>query len=453
MILLGILLLSCVCLVIIRNTEEKKDEIRSEERLVLNIDPDNVNYLYWKYPGRALSFKKEDGKWTYKEDSEFPVDEEKIRNLVSIFHDFRSAFVIEKPEDISEYGLDEPVCTIHLTEEEANFEILLGSYSMIDEQRYVSVGDGNVYLIRQDPFRDFQIAYTDLIRNDEIPAFEQAEKITVSAEDTFCLEYLENSQSSLCAEDVYFIRTEDGMLPLDTGKVEAFLDSIRSLSLTELVTYQATDEKLASCGLTDPETVIEVTADGGQTAFTVSIGLDREKAAEKEEKGESLEGVTAYVRLNQSKIIYEMADEQYPEITKASADTLRHEELFTASFDQVESIEAELDGETYTITVKKDEETGETVFLFDGNEFDSREIKNSLLSLKTSGYTGEEPEKKAELSLLIHLDSETSPELRMVFYRYNGTDCIAEIQGETVSFTPRGPVIDLIEALNKVILG
>lgn len=68
--------------------------------------------------------------------------------------------------DYGQYGLDDPICTIHITAGDTDYEILLGNYSTMDSQRYVSTGDGNVYLASSDPLSSFNCTIRDLIANE-----------------------------------------------------------------------------------------------------------------------------------------------------------------------------------------------------------------------------------------------------------------------------------------------
>lgn len=97
------------------------------------------------------------------------MNEEKIGSLLAQFEKFGVSFIIEKVEDWGQYSLDTPVCTIHMETEEDSYEILLGDYSAMDSERYVSVGDGNAYLVKNDPLDQFAIEISDVILHDEIP--------------------------------------------------------------------------------------------------------------------------------------------------------------------------------------------------------------------------------------------------------------------------------------------
>ena len=104
--------------------------------------------------------------------------------LHSPFEAMGAAFIIEEPASLSEYGLDDPVCTIELTTEGGDYTILLGDYSTMDEQRYVSIGDGKVYLAVSDPLDEFDTTLADLIQNDAVPDFETVTAVTFSGRRT-----------------------------------------------------------------------------------------------------------------------------------------------------------------------------------------------------------------------------------------------------------------------------
>ncbi len=80
----------------------------------------------------------------------FPWTGKKIAALLVQLREFGVSFMTEKVEDWGQYGLDTPVCTIHMETEEDTYEILLGDYSDMNSERYVAIGDGNAYLVKDD---------------------------------------------------------------------------------------------------------------------------------------------------------------------------------------------------------------------------------------------------------------------------------------------------------------
>lgn len=151
-ILLGVLAAACIAAFAVLHLEQRQEEIAESGETVLEIDPDAVQSLSWEYEGETLAFHRDGDGWLYDDDEAFPVDGEKIQELLGQFEAFGAAFVITDVEDYAQYGLDDPTCTIQLSTEEESYTIELGNYSNMDEQRYVSTGDGNVYLAVSDPW-------------------------------------------------------------------------------------------------------------------------------------------------------------------------------------------------------------------------------------------------------------------------------------------------------------
>lgn len=353
-VLLGVLVVLCIAVLAVSQHEEKKEQIKNGEKIILEIPADSVTALSWTNEEGTFSFTK-GSSWTYDGDNAFPVDRQKIENLISQFESFTAAFTIENVEDEAMYGLDEPVCTISVTTEEETYQLKLGDFSKMDAQRYVSIGDGCAYLVSHDPLEEFDAVLRDMILDDTIPAFDSAEEIKFTGIENYTITQEPDGQS-ICADDVYFT---DGR-PLDTSNVESFLTALQALSLTDYASYNASDEELQEFGLDDPDLMIELkyTADekenkSGSVVISVSRSPEEVEAYEKavEQGDENLPTVTCYARVDQSQIVYQISQNDYNELTAVSYDVLRHQKLFTASFDTVTSIDVELDGEEYTLAM------------------------------------------------------------------------------------------------------
>ena len=138
-------------------------------------------------------------------------------------------------EDFGQYGLDTPVCTIRMETEEKNYEIQLGNFSTMDSERYVSIGDGNAYLVKKDPLEQFEIEISDMIKHDEIPKLEKVTGISFSGEEPERIIYEEDSVNSYLKVDVYFMEQGEEHLPLDTARVKNYLDAIRKLDMKDYI--------------------------------------------------------------------------------------------------------------------------------------------------------------------------------------------------------------------------
>ena len=453
-ILLGVFAVACVATLAVTQIAERKEQIKNSGEPILELSSDSVQTLSWEHKGETLAFHR-DETWLYDEDEKFPVSEDKINELLEQFQPLSAAFVIEEVEDFGQYGLDKPVCTIHLTTEEQSYEIKLGDFSKMDSQRYVSIGDGNVYLVQNDPLDQFDAVLSDMIAHDEMPDFDQVTSIQFSGAKDYAVSYEEDSSNTYCAEDVYFTQRGEKSLPLDTDRVDSYLRKISNLNPTNYVTYNVTDEELATYGLDTPEltVTVEYTPKDEETAevFILHISRDPEeiKKPSDEDDGED-ETVTAYLRADQSQIIYQISPGQYKNLMAASYDDLRHLEVFTADFADVRQIDISLEGDSYTLT--SEEKGKERTWSFQEEELEIDDLKKSLEALRADEFTSENPSQKEEIGLTVHLDNEHFPTVSIRLYRYDGTHCLAVVDGESVALVNRGEVVDLIEAIHEIVL-
>ena len=469
-ILLGVLAAACVITFGVSQYQEQQELIRNSGEVFLEISYDSVQALSWEYEDTSLAFHR-DETWLYDEDEAFPVDEEKMEELLSPFASpfasFTAAFVIEEVEDYGQYGLDEPVCSIHLTADEESYDILLGDYSTMDSQRYVSIGDGNVYLVEDDPLDDFALGLSDMIDNDDIPVFETVERIAFSGTENYEIAYQEDSADTYREEDVYFTDLSGDVLPLDTDKVEGYLQDIRFMDLGTYVSYNATEEEIAACGLDDPELTITVDyteedEEGNAVSgtFVLSVSRDPEElaaaaeAAEEESSdstGTADEEITAYARIGESQILYQLTSDDYEALMAAARDDLRHSEVLPVDdVEEITQLAISLDGADYTITSLTDGE--ERSYYYQEELADVTDIQSALTALTADSFTQESPSGKEEISLTLTLGREGDPTVTIAFYRYDGTYCLAEIDGEPVSLVERSLVVDLMEAVNALVL-
>ena len=462
-ILLVVLAAVCLAAFAAIRWEQHQEQIRTSGQVVLEIDSDSVQALSWSYEDTALAFHR-DGDWRYDEDEAFPVDQEVIAGLLEPFQAFTAAFVIEDVEDYGQYGLDDPVCTIQLTAGEESYEIALGDYSVMDEQRYVCFGDGNVYLAQSDPMEVYEIVLEDCIQNDQIPDMDQVTSLAFSGEEDYEIVYQEDGSAwSYCGDDVYFTQRDGDTLPLDTSRVEDYLSSLETVTLSNYVDYDAAQEELAQYGLDDPEltVTVEYTAQGedGEEisgTFTLHISRDPEELAQAEDADAGTDdgeegSVTAYVRVEGSQIVYQLLSGEYEQLMAASYDDLRHREVLTASFDGIQSIDVSLEGETHTFTAQGEGE--ERTWTYQDQEVDISDLQAAVEGLSAQSFTQEQPDQQLEIALTVHLDDDTFPQVTVELYRYDGQTCLAVVDGAPVCLTARGDVVDLIEAVQAIVLG
>lgn len=451
---LWILLAVCAAVFIgafaVSRVQEHMENIRASGETVLSVSPETVTALSWKTEKGSFSFHREET-WVYDGDESFLVSEEAIQARIAPFENLAAAFIIDQPESLADYGLKNPECTVTLQTEEKTWEILLGAASAIDEQRYFSIGDGKVYLAAADMRELYDAELPELIENDTVPALDNVTRIQISGKEAFTVQYRQDGESFREA-DVYYGEKDGVELPMDSSLMESFLSDIRYLSLEDYVTYNATGEELASCGLDDPAITAEITyaPEEGQTeVFTVSVS--RDPAAKEDE-----EEPAYYARVGQSGILYKISSSYGLRLTETGFDKLRHQEVFPADFESVVQLDVTLDGSDYLLScLTEDGETetdeeGSRVFRFRGEEANTAALESALNALTADSFTSETPAGKEELRFTATLASGEG--ITLTLYRRDGETCLAAIDGKPLALVSRNAAIDLVEAVYAIVL-
>lgn len=219
------------------------------------------------------------------------------------------------------------------------------------------------------------------------------------------------------------------------------------------MTYKVTDEELSAYGLDDPELSVSVdyTDDGTSDTFVLHISRDpAEKKSAADAEDEEASNITAYARVGDSKIIYQISGSSYRSLMAAGYNDLRHQEIFSGDFDDVTSIDITLDAETYTLTSQKDGK--ERTWLCEEAEIEIGDLQDALEALTAEEFTSEKAAGQQEISLTLHLDHEDEPELTITLYRCDGSKCLAVVDGKSVAYVPRGEMVTLAEAVRVIAL-
>lgn len=465
LVLVIVLAVICAATFAMTRYEEKQEQIQTSEAVILEIPADTVLTLSWEFEEASFSFYRDGQSWVYDEDTAFPVDATTIEGMLARFEDFSVTFIIQQVSDYSMYGLDEPEGTITVETEGATYTVSLGDYSVMDQQRYVDIGDGNVYLVSTDPMDYMLTELSDMILHDDTPSFETVVDIRFAGSEDSTIVRNENSADSYSADDVYFTEVNGKTVPLDTDSVNTLVNKIAILDLTDYVTYNATDEELAAYGLDEPELSVTVSytwTDEEENIVSdscvIHIGSNAEEqqaAEEAEAAGETPDSVTRYVRVGDSQIVYVLSESDHTVLTEVGYDDLRHGEVFWGDFDSVTRLDITLEEATHTLTceaVDPDDENTEYAWFYGGYEVDTADLRSALAALTADSFTDEAATGKEELRLVVYMDNENVSQVELVLYRYDGSECLAVVDGETVSLVARSDVMALVEAVQTIVL-
>lgn len=254
------------------------------------------------------AFYKEGENWKHEGEEFFPVKQKVFDNLFSILLSHLNAFsVLEKPAELSQYGLDNPKGQLRLYQgEQELIAISLGDRLPTQEMYYCKFsGDDKVYTVSTNYHRFLTMAREDFLEELNLPQIadtSQLLEIQVCMGDAVMhAVHDENNPYDYSGKNVfdwYFLEPYGRIVNADFDTWHTQCENYLQFSYHSLVDYMPAS--LARYGLEEPEGKLTVTyrsQNGQETAsYTILLGA-------KDEKGDY------YVKLQGSDWIMTMAPE------------------------------------------------------------------------------------------------------------------------------------------------
>ena len=417
---------------------------------VFTLDAAALTGISWTVEEETLSFGIGDDGWYYTEDQAFPTDGSLLEEMKAALQEIVAEKVIDVPEALENYGLLRPACTVTVAAGEKTWQLQMGDKSAVDGLRYLSVGDGKVYLVDNALYSSFEHGLYDLVAYEELPVLEGISKCAVETpEQTLVLEYLENSGIAYSDSYVWFAREGEQLLAADTELTESFLSAISGFAWGDCVEYNAEDAALEDYGLQNP---------------AVCVTLNYGKTEETPEQAFSVEmGVTAdgcFARLPGSRMVYGIDQTLAEGLLYSTYAELQPDEVLLLDWDTVQTVAIELEGERYEfarqlkeVTDGDGNTTNEPVYLLDGEEMALQDILDTVTAMASTGYANDAaPQRNPELQLVISTTNEAFPEIRLTFCRHDSSSCLVQLNGASTLFVSREDVVALKEAITALVL-
>ena len=234
-----------------------------------------------------LSFTKAEDAWQYDGDASFPADQEAVEDLAEQVGSLAAIRVIDDPEDLSAYGLDEPTLQASVTAGDGTaVTLLLGDMS--DSYCYAKRTDSDtVYTVSTDLPENLESL--ELLDLAAIPGFPDLGTDTISSltwesggtaltltkaeAETAGTESGDSSaDASSSSEETEPAWDVNGTaIPSDNSTLTSLMAQLSSLAFDACYDYKGEADTLAECGLDTPVGVLTVTYGEGET-LTLTIG-------------------------------------------------------------------------------------------------------------------------------------------------------------------------------------
>ncbi len=168
----------------LRSYNEKQEEEEAEAAAgeeILTIDPDAVTEVSFDIGGEEVSFALDDeDTWFKTDDEKFPVKTAALLTPLNQLVPLQAVRVLTDPEDLSEYGLDEPQQVFAITEEDGSTTVLsIGDTNEVTGDDYLMLNgdDSVIYTVSTGLRESFSDDLYDYAVSEDLPNI-QASDIT-----------------------------------------------------------------------------------------------------------------------------------------------------------------------------------------------------------------------------------------------------------------------------------
>lgn len=261
--------------------QEEKQEAEEEASIIYVTDIGEVSSVSYDTGSEELSFEKEDDKWLYKQDPDFPLAQSYPEQIVSTFGKLAALRELKDGDGLEDYGLAEPAYTVTLMDSDGN-ETTLSIGNAVDDAYYMlNESTEKIYTVSSTVAAVLQHTLDEMAQLDTYPNIGSGnlkkEAITHNGKTT----------------------TYDSENEEDSKNIAAVAGGLGAVTLSSAADYSVEDKDLEGFGLDEKARItVEATytKDEEEQVLTLYIGS---------EDGNG----NRYVMMNDSRIVYLISDE------------------------------------------------------------------------------------------------------------------------------------------------
>lgn len=179
LLLAGILIVALAAFLIVSKLPDEEETEETVKYQVTDIDENTVTKLVYTNENETITLSKSDDQWQYQEDKTLDIDEDTVESMIGKIASYESENKLEDVEDISLYGLDEPILTVLISDEDTSFTMLVGDYNETTYTYYMCLENDTttVYTIKSADISVFRNnTLEDLIAEEETTDEETVEE-------------------------------------------------------------------------------------------------------------------------------------------------------------------------------------------------------------------------------------------------------------------------------------
>lgn len=483
-------------LVVKMNQKEANSESDdSDDSLVISsVDSGQITAISYEKDGKSLSFIKEDGTWYDAEDKKFPVNQDSLTTMTNTLGAVSAIRKLEKPEALSEYGLDSPVLTVRYTASDGKeAEFIVGDTNDAAGGAYLKIsGDDAVYLVSSDFADSFNSDIYQLADMENFP--------TITSDSITDISVNSNGHTLEIKND-----SEGGQTVLENGKeqencasssVSQFISAVTGITFKSHVEYNCKD--LSKYGLDQPTADVTVdytttetvgsgdsddsesanSTDGTKAASAESAAENTSETADTGETETETEAETVkvakqvvlhigsqnddgdyYAAMDGSKEVHVISADTIKELIGKKASDFIDNEILSGTLSNAKSIDVTIGSDSWHLAkeeVAESETEAETEEKWYEGDTEIALIDLSSVYSDLSGMSAEKildtaakPTGDAAISVTVKWEDDT--ETTVSFTVYDSSFHLAEINGEARKLVNKRDVEKLIEDMTALL--
>jgi len=301
---------------------QKRQEAEEEAKKVFQIDRDKViEFRLARASEEEIVCKKTGDRWHIEKPVEAGADQDAVNRVVSEFVDAKKTRTVdEEPEDLTQYGLDEPSLSLSAVVEDLSepATILFGGQNPTKTAVYARTATENtVFLVQSYSQTSMDKGLLDL-RDRKIADFQKNDVQAV---------HLARGELKVGVEkrdDGTWTMTEPLQTRADAAKIDNILDKIQTSMIKEFVNEEP--ENLAQYGLDSPAIELTMLIGEDKASKTLFVGT----------RNEDKQGY--YAKRAEQKNVF-LLEEDVVDGLPDKADTLRDHSLLAVNTGDVETME------------------------------------------------------------------------------------------------------------------
>lgn len=284
LLLFGIFLLLLGILFGIQVGDKRQEQKAAEEKEAAKIyvtDLKNVSEVRYDVGNGEFGFAKQNDKWIFTEDSDFPLKQSVPEQIIDTFGKLEAQRELKDGDSLEAYGLKNPSYTVCLTTTDGT-QTTLQFGNAVDDSYYLTVeGTDRVYTVASGVLDELQYTMDELAQFDTYPEIGSGNllKETIT----------ENGKTT----------TYDSEKEEDAENIAAVAGGLGAVKLDTAAEYSVSDEDLPKFGLDEKARItVEVTYKANDIEDAMTLYIGNTNGSDKR-----------YVMINDSRIVYLISDE------------------------------------------------------------------------------------------------------------------------------------------------